>query len=138
MVFLFFSWSFSNHDILIVSLARYINKELRPKIEALLEGEKVFRFENFLQKERRLRAETFGLLPILGEEYLLPLVAPSILLSIYLAIFLPKDLSIILETKNHTLLYISQFALFIIDVFLLIRTINLKIKVGKNYLRILD
>ena len=138
MIFLFFSWSFSNHDIMIVSLARYINKELRIKIQALLQGEEVLMFEDFLQQERRIRAENFGLLPVLGEEYLLPLVAPLILLIIYIAFFFYQDLSKILETRGHVLLYMPQFVLFVVDVVFLIRTIQLKIKVGKNYLRILS
>jgi len=138
MVFLFFSWSFSNHDIMIVSLARYINKELRIKIQCLLQGEEVLMFEDFLQQERRIRAKKFGILPVLGEEYLLPLVAPGILLTIYIVFFFFHDFLKILEVKKHILLYIPQFVLFIVDIFFLIRTIHLKINVGKNYLRILD
>lgn len=137
LVFLFFSWSFSNHDIMIVSLARYINKELRKKIQCLLQGEEVFSFEEFLQQERQIRGEKFGILPVLGEEYLLPLVVPGILLTIYIAFFFFQDLSKMLETKDQILLYISQVVLFIIDMFFFIRTIQLKINVGKNYLRIL-
>jgi hypothetical protein len=138
LVFLFFSWSFSNHDIMIVSLARYINKKLRIKIQRLLEGEEVLMFEDFLQQERRIKVEKFGILPVLGGEYLLPLVVPGILLTIYIVFFFVHDFSKILETKNHILSYMPQFVLFGVDVFFLIRTIYLKTNVGKNYLRILN
>ncbi|MEA1995661.1 MAG: hypothetical protein U9N18_05895 [Campylobacterota bacterium] len=71
MLFYFFSWSFSNHDTMIVSIARYINVDLRPRIKELVGGKDILRFENFLQNERMHRAKIFGILPVFGEEYLL-------------------------------------------------------------------
>lgn len=138
MLFFFLSWSFSNHDIMIVSLARYINKDLRPRIRDITGDKDVLHFEDFLQNERRFRAEHFGRLPVLGEEYLLPLVFPIILLGLYLYFFLFDDLLNVLRHKEKILIYVAQFALFTVDAAFLLLTIRLKIKAGKNYLRVLD
>ncbi|RCV62996.1 hypothetical protein C5S53_15895 [Methanophagales archaeon] len=130
--FYFLSWSFSNHDIMIVALARYINIDLRPRIKRLIGGKDVLRVEDFLLKERKQRSEEFGILPTLGEEYLLPLVFPAILITLYIFTFLYN-----IDKKEIDIDW-PQFILLIIDVVLHILTIKLKKKAGRNYLRILE
>lgn len=135
LVFIFFSWAYSNHDIMILALARYINKEVRMRIKSLLDGEDMLCCEDFLQKDRRMRGKNYGLIPIFGGEYLFPIVLPIILLIVYAIIFLYPDLVEILELKN---IYYLQLIIFIIDIILIAMTIKLKIRVGKGYLKIMD
>jgi hypothetical protein len=135
--FYFLSWSFSNHDIMIVALARYVNIDLRPRIKRLIGGKDVLRIEDFLQKERKQRSEEFGILPTLGEEYLLPLVFPAILITLYFFTFPYNDLLGIID-KKEIVIHLPQFVLLIIDVVFLILTIRLRKKAGRNYLRILE
>lgn len=130
--FYFLSWSFSNHDIMIVALARYINIDLRPRIKRLIGDKDVLRLEDFLQEERKQRSEEFGILPTLGEEYLLPLVFPAILITLYIFTF-PYDID-----KKEIIIYLPQFVLLILDVVFLILTIKLREKAGRNYHRILE
>lgn len=130
--FYFLSWSFSNHDIMIVALARYINIDLRPRIKRLIGDKDVLRLEDFLQEERKQRSEEFGILPTLGEEYLLPLVFPAILITLYIFTF-SYDID-----KKEIVIYLPQFVLLIIDVVFLILTIKLREKAGRNYHRILE
>ena len=130
--FYFLSWSFSNHDIMIVALARYINIDLRPRIKRLIGGKDVLRLEDFLQKERKQRSGEFGILPTLGEEYLLPLVFPAILITLYFFTFL-YDID-----NKEIVIYLPQFVLWIIDIVFLILTIKLREKAGRNYHRILE
>lgn len=138
IIFLTFCWSFYNHDIQIVSLARYINKELRLKIKTLLNGEDILSYEEFLSKERILTKKRFGMFSSLGEGYLIPLILPAILLIMYLTIFFFKDLFKFFESRNQIFIYLFQFILFIIDIIFFILTISFKIKAGKNYQRILN
>ena len=138
IIFLTFCWSFYNHDIHIVSLARYINKELRLKIKTLLNGEDILSYEEFLSKERILTKKRFGMLPSLGKGYLIPLILPAIFLIMYLTIFFFKDLFKFFESRNQIFIYLFQFILFIIDIIFFILTISFKIKAGKNYQRILN
>lgn len=130
--FYFLSWSFSNHDIMIVALARYINIDLRPRIKRLIGDKDVLRLEDFLQEERKQRSEEFGILPTLGEEYLLPLVFPAILITLYFFTFL-YDID-----NKEIVIYLPQFVLWIIDIVFLILTIKLREKAGRNYHRILE
>jgi hypothetical protein len=134
--FYFLSWSFSNHDIMIVALARYINTDLRPRIKRLIGGKDVLRFEDFLQEERKQRSEEFGILPIIGEEYLLPLVFPAILIMLYIFTFPYNDLLGII--KKEIVIYLPQLVLWVVDVVFLILTIKLKEKAGRNYHRVLE
>lgn len=129
--FFFLSWSFSNHDIMIVALARYINIDLRPRIKKLIGDKDVLRLEDFLLEERKQRSEKFGIFPTLGEEYLLPLVFPAILITLHI-FALPFDIY-----KKEIVIYLLH-VLFIIDVVFLILTIKLRKKAGRNYLRILE
>jgi len=137
MIFIFFSWSYYNHDIMILSLAKYINKEVRIRIKNLLDGEDMLCCEDFLQKERRMKIKNYGIIPILGEEYLLPLALPAILLIVYTAIFFYNDLKELLEWEKDAI-YFVQLIIFYIDIMLITMTLDLKIKVGKGYLKILD
>ena len=134
--FYFLSWSFSNHDIMIVALARYINIDLRPRIKGLIGGKDVLRLEDFLREERKQRSKEFGILPTLGEEYLLPLVFPAILIMLYIFTFPYNDLLEI--TKKESIIYLSQLVLLVIDVVFLILTIKLRKKAGRNYVRVLE
>ncbi len=142
LVFLCFSWSFSNHDIMIQSVARYIYTVLKPKIEALVPGEKVLEWEEFLVRERRLKQKSFLLLLPGGEEYLLPLILPLILLIIYIYFLLPgnSDTSEILNSNNRmfNVLWTLQYIVFAFDIVLFFITIILKAKVSFGYLRILE
>jgi hypothetical protein len=81
--------------------------------------------------------EEFGILPTLGEEYLLPLVFPAILITLYIFTFPYNDLLGIID-KKEIVIHLPQFVLLIIDVVFLIVTIKLRKKAGRNYLRILE
>jgi hypothetical protein len=80
LVFTFFSLSSSSEDTMIVWSAKYINRVLRPRIEAILRA-KALGWEDFLaeERERRPMLKTRLLfLPCLGQEY--PLIAVVFLL----------------------------------------------------------
>ena len=132
--FYFLSWSFSTHDINIVRLARYLNRELRPRIKKLIGNRDVLLFEDFLSSERKLMRKNFGRLPELGEGRLLPLLFPPIILILLFLISLIMDLSLILYQKRIDI-YRLLF-LFMINIVFIIITIKFSIKVGKDYRRI--
>ena len=130
LIFLFFSWAHSNHDLMIISTARYINTDLRRNISLLL-GEKVFEFEDFLEKDRKSKIGKFGVLPALGNESNL-----SILMSI--AILIISFIAIIyyIQTNFDIFHFAYQLTVFIINILLISRTIYLKIKISKEYIQI--
>ncbi|OHB57079.1 MAG: hypothetical protein A2173_04090 [Planctomycetes bacterium RBG_13_44_8b] len=122
-VFFFFSWSFSNEDIMIVCSARYINQVLRPKITAILKGRKILEFEDFLYQERNIR-RNFLIVPIFVGEYIL--LPPIVLIVIYSAYYLTSTCG------NDW-----GKVLFVVDIFAVLITIVLRIIAGINYNRIL-
>jgi hypothetical protein len=134
--FYFLSWSFSTHDINIVRLARYLNRELRPRIKKLIGNRDVFLFEDFLSLERKQMRKKFGILPELGEGRLLSLLFPPIILILLFLISLVMDLSIIMNQKRIDI-YRLLFLLLINIVFIII-TIKFSRKAGKDYRRIVE
>ncbi|MCJ7496855.1 MAG: hypothetical protein MUO78_01790 [candidate division Zixibacteria bacterium] len=132
--FYFLSWSFSTHDINIVRLARYLNRELRPRIKKLIGNTDILLFEEFICEERKRRLKKFGILPKLGEgRWWLLLFPPIILILLYVLIFI-MNLSLIMNQKGIDI-YLLQFLLVINIVFIII-TIKFSIKVGNDYRRI--
>jgi hypothetical protein len=130
------SWSFSTHDLNIVRLARYLNRELRPKIKKLIGNRDILLFEEFLGEERKRMRKKFGILPELGEGRLLPPLFPPIILIIVFLIYLVVDLSLIMNQKGiHS--YLLPF-LFVINIVLIIITMKFSRKVGKDYRRITE
>jgi len=130
------SWSFSTHDINIVRLARYLNRELRPRIKKLIGNTDILLFEKFLYEERKRRLKKFGILLILGEGRLLPLVFSIILTLLYVLFFLVKDLSLITNQKRIDS-YLLLF-LLVINIVFIIMTIIFSRKVEKDYRRIIE
>lgn len=57
-------------DTMIIVLARYKHLVIRPKIQKLLGRKALMNYENFITKDRK---RSVSLLPLFGEEYLLPL-----------------------------------------------------------------
>jgi hypothetical protein len=131
--FYFLSWSFSNHDIMIVALARYVNLHLRTRLKKLIGDRDVLQFEDFLNKERSVRFKHFGLLPTIGEEFFFPLIMPIVLNLIYLIILAHLRFEQQVSGASPVVLEISL--LFLNVVFLFV-TIHLRWKVSKYYLRI--
>jgi hypothetical protein len=133
--FYLLSWSFSTHDINIVRLARYLNRELRPRIKNLIGNRDVLLFEDFLCEERKRARRRFGIFPELSEGRLLPLLFPFIILFL-LIISLVMDLSQIMHQKRiDTCLLLC---LLVINIVFIIITINFSRKVGKEYRRIIE
>lgn len=142
LVFISFSWSFSNHDMMIQSRARYVQSILKPKIQTLVPAEKVLEWEEFLFRDRELKTRSLLILLPGGEEYLLPLMLPLILISIYFCLaFLGNSEPIqIAEGSNAVAnaLWIFQYILFGLDIFVFILTIILKVRVSLGYRAIWD
>ncbi|MCJ7458616.1 MAG: hypothetical protein MUP17_06470 [candidate division Zixibacteria bacterium] len=130
------SWSFSTHDINIVRLARYLNRELRPRIKKLIGNRDILLFEDFLSEERKRMRKTFGILPKFGEGRLLLLLFPPVILILLFLISLVMDLSLIMNQKRIDI-YRLLF-LFVINIVFIIITMKFSIKVGKDYRRITE
>lgn len=132
IILMFFVWSHTNHDAMIIAYAEFINGELKPKIEKLLQGEKVFEFEQFLKKYRRNR---YSILTILGGEYNLAILIAVISL-IWSIILLYKNYPISLSyIKNINVSY-TVITAIIIEIILLSWTILLRVKTGFSYINI--
>jgi len=128
------SWSFSTHDINIVRLARYLNRQVRPRIKKLIGNRDILLFEDFLSEERKRMSEKFGILPKFGEGRLLLLLFPPIILILLFLLSLLVDLSLIMNQKrihSYSLLF-----LFVINIVFIIITWKFSIKVGEDYRRI--
>ena len=134
--FYFLSWSFSTHDINIVRLASYLNRKLRPRIKKLIGNRDILLFEDFLSEERKRMSKKFGILLILGEGRLLPLVFSIILTILYVLFFLVKDLSLIMnQTRIDSCL---RLFLLVINAVFIIMTKIFSRKVEKYYRRIIE
>jgi len=126
LVFLFFSWSLSNDDIMIVCSAKYINRVLRPKIEEIVGG-KAIEWEDFLLVERN-KIKKRLLLPGLGQEYPL-LLAATILTFVFVKFIYGKYFE---ETSKPLLIF------FAVDVVCLFMAIIFRAWVSYNYYDISD
>ncbi len=132
----FFAWSFYNHDIQIVAIARYINLVLKRNIIKIVGNADILQWELFLSKERAFRRDNFGNLIYVGEESLLPMTAPIAFLILSI-VFIYKQFFVSFGEMSNFFLFV-QIVLFLLDIILIFITILLKIKVGKNYARILS
>lgn len=126
LIFLFFSWVNINHDLMIISTARYVNTILRKNIKILL-GKDVLQFEDFLEADRVSKINKFGVLPAIGNEGNL-----SIFMSISICIV--SFISIIYSLGNITDVFnFFKISVFSFQYILISRTVNLKIKISKEY-----
>jgi hypothetical protein len=69
--------------MLIIWAGRYINTELRPKIQNVIGGGQVLGWEDFLAKERAKKGRRYLLIPGFGHE--IPLIVAAVLIGGYLA-----------------------------------------------------
>lgn len=116
---------------MIVALAKYINLDLRPRIKSLIGGNDVLLWEDFLGKERAQRQESFGIMPILGEEYLLALIFPTTMVTLYLLGFSYRDVPDVINEKGIHI-YSLAFLLVIINIIALVLTVLLKKGTGRT------
>jgi len=136
-----FSWSFASHDIIIATLAKYINKELRPRIIKLCKiskNQNILGWDDYLNNDRERTFSSLGVLAYVACEALLPLILPVISLLIYILNFLKIDYNSFIVTSNTIMgegkvLVQIILVLFLLDVLLLIPTIILKIYILKRY-----
>lgn len=132
LILMFFVWAHTNHDAMIIAYAEFINKQLRPKIEGLLQGEKVLEFEKFLKEYRRKR---YSILIILGGEYNLAIliaIASLVFSSILTYLKWPVVLSYV---AGYSVGYVFIGIIFV-ETLLLFWTISLRVKMGFLYLNI--
>jgi len=131
IVFLVFSWTFSNNDIMIMAIARYINQQLAKKIGSLASTKDVLAFESYLQNDRRKLIKRYGVLALLGQEFALQFVMPIILLAIYLYLY-HADLGELMSRKNFAL-RLSQSLIILVNIGLFLLTLRLRFKIWKGY-----
>ena len=132
LVLMFFVWSHTNHDTMIIAYAEYINQQLRPKIESLLQGEKVLQFEKFLKEYRK---ERYSFLTILGGEYILAILIAIIIMMFSCALVYKKWPVTLIYTGAYNVGYVFICAI-LTEIILLALTIRLRVKIGTAYLNI--
>lgn len=127
LVFLVFSWMFSNNDLMIIALARYISRSLAPKIRSILNYESVLGFEVFLRDDRKTLVRRYGLLALIGQEFTLQFVLPVLFLSIYLYLY-SSDL-----TNVSAINRLPQVLLLLSNIVLYVLTLKLRFKIWDGY-----
>jgi hypothetical protein len=121
IIFISISLIFSRHDVMIVSIAKYINKDLRPRIKDLTNDENILRWQYFITSERKKTSNLFiMILPSLGEDFLLPFLFPIIFLALY-------------YNYNGLAFNIYYTLLFLFDFFFLLFSICLKLLIANSY-----
>ena len=133
IIFLVFSWMFSNSDIMIISVAEYINRQLKPKLQKLLNRPDILEFESFMSENRRTLIKRYGLLALFGQEFTMLFILPILFVSIYFFVF-HGDISSI--ARGNILIRFSQFILLLGTLVVYLKTLLLRRKVWSGYLAI--
>lgn len=132
LVLMFFVWAHTNHDAMIIAYAEFINKQLKPTLEALLQGEKVLEFEKFLKEYRKDR---YSILTILGGEYNLAILLAIISLLFACALLYQKWPITLSYVGWHGAGYVF-ISIVLIEMLLLFWTVALRVRIGFSYLNI--
>ena len=134
LVLMFFVWAHTNHDVMIIAYAEFINTKLKPKLEALLQGEKVLEFENFLKEYRKDR---YSILTILGGEYNLAIfIAIFSLMFSCALLYLKWPIKITLNHVSWNGTGYVFIGIVLIEMLLLFWTVTLRVRMGFSYLNV--
>lgn len=139
LLFYFFVWRHSNHDINIIDKASYINNVIRPNIVILGCDAGILGFEKFLEKARQKRLKQFGYLIWLGGEHFFHLLLSFIALLIAIIVFFgsPGPMRVASDLREFFIFGFEDF-LLLTDIVLFVETIKLKRKVAYAYSAIIN
>lgn len=146
--FYFLSWSFTNHDFMICTAARYLNIKVCPQIKSFLCCDSIFTWEDFLTQERNWKTYKFPKNVIYGEENLLPIIIPLMLVLLSL-IPICNDIKNIIVSNDYYLHYnicliddplirfilliIAKFILLYVNVLMITSAVKMNRKVRTKY-----
>lgn len=146
--FYFLSWSFTNHDFMICTAAKYVNTKIYPQIRHTLSCQNVFNWESFLSQERNWRIYKFPRSFIYGEENLLPIIIPSMLVLLSIALISKDFANLIIHKKyslkqttyliedplvHYLLLMAAKIVLLIINFIMIFAAVKMQRKVREKY-----
>jgi hypothetical protein len=134
LLFYFFVWRHSNHDINIIDKASYINNVIRPNIIILGGDVSILGFEIFLKNARQNRLKQFGyLIWLSGEHFFHLLLAFIALIVAIFAFFSGSEPMRMASNVREFFMFGFENILLIADIALFGETIILKKKVATAY-----
>ncbi|MCB2187354.1 MAG: hypothetical protein KQJ78_13105 [Deltaproteobacteria bacterium] len=132
-VFLFFSWTISRHDVMIISIASYKEHFLKPLIRSITKCPSLFSYEEFMQNIRRDRKEKYGTLAKLEQGVILPILMNFCIMLIYFAGFGIDEYHAIIKPDP---LAIIRLFFVITNLFLFVNTTRMSYSIPTHYLNI--
>ncbi len=131
LLFLVFSWMFSNIDLMILAAARYIQQYLTPEVRFLLKNNKLLRFEEYMEVNRKTLVQRYGLLPLVGQEFAFQFLLPIIFWAIFIYLYV-SDLVELLRGQNK-LVRLPEVAVLVCGIWLYIITLRMRFRIFDGY-----
>ncbi|MCF8042783.1 MAG: hypothetical protein K9L20_11820 [Desulfarculaceae bacterium] len=132
-IFLFFSWSFSRHDLMIIELAKYKELVIKPAIRRLVGSAEVLAYEEYLSIFRQERHKKYGVLVKIEQGSVLPLLVGIVLIVVYFIAFISNEIA---SVRGGDFNSVIRMLLCFGSICLLARTAWLGFVIPRNYIEI--